>query len=189
MPMRQPRACLSVFIALVAVHASCTTPAPVVQKAKLEKLYRAGKTLASATEVGVNYQRFTELVQGLATEVSIASDAATTDGERRLLGLFREAADAYKDSLTIWTKKLAGDGVPHQSEKWLWVQYWEPAFGVLAKHHAPVLVKGSSEEMEPASEDGDSPTRFYPDDVRSLLWRIAGDKLAAAEKSYNAASH
>ncbi len=79
-----------------------------VNKAKCEGLYRAGKGIEGAVSVGVNLIGYRELLQKLATEISIAADSAASDSEREMVTAYRDALVAYKDAETIWSKSLSG---------------------------------------------------------------------------------
>jgi hypothetical protein len=77
-----------------------------VDREKFENLYRAGKTIGGATSVGVNYQKFGELLQNLATEISIASDKAKSENEKKLIESYREVLSIYNDSYLLWKYKF-----------------------------------------------------------------------------------
>jgi len=94
-----------IFAALLV----CSHCAPRVDKQKFEPLYRAGKNIEGAVAVGVNLLKYRELLQGFATEVSIANDKVANDAERALLKNYEEALVAYKDAGAVWEKRLKGD--------------------------------------------------------------------------------
>lgn len=85
-----------------------TVPKPFAFKIdgkKFEGVYRATKSVEGATTVGVNYRRFGELLQALATELVIAGDKVTEHDEKMLLALYANAAQIYVDSHTLWKHK------------------------------------------------------------------------------------
>jgi len=71
-------------------------------------VYRAAKAMEGSVGVGVTLLRYRELVQALATEVSIANDRAATTLEREMVGHYAAALKAYKDAGTVWEVKLQG---------------------------------------------------------------------------------
>lgn len=89
---------------VVGACSGCTNPD--VDRTKFDATYRAAKAVESAANVGVNYQRFSEVVQAFTTELSIAKDKATSDKERELVSSYTKALDPYRDSLTVWAWKI-----------------------------------------------------------------------------------
>jgi hypothetical protein len=77
-----------------------------VDARKFEGTYRAAKALESGTDVGVNYQRFGELVQAVVTELGIASDKATNEREKAVLASYQDALGVYRDSFMLWKHKV-----------------------------------------------------------------------------------
>jgi Short C-terminal domain len=78
-----------------------------IDKQKFDGVYRAAKSVKEATGVGVNFPRYSELVQTLATEVSIARDKASSPGEKALAERFARVAAAYRDAATLWQHKIS----------------------------------------------------------------------------------
>lgn len=74
-----------------------------------ESLYRSAKAIIGATSVGVNYQKFGELLQGLATEISIVKDKKLRENEQELLKLYEEAMRCYEDSMILWRAMIKYD--------------------------------------------------------------------------------
>ncbi len=96
-----------ILLATIAL-AGCSSK---VDQSKFENLYRAGKNVEGALDVGVNLLRYRELVQSFSTEVSIANDRAGGSSERELVKTYNTALAAFKDAETLWGKKLnAQDG-------------------------------------------------------------------------------
>jgi hypothetical protein len=79
------------------------TPVQKVGYPNLDLVYRAAKTINAATSVGVTYAKFGDLVQNLATEISIAEDKVTTARERTVLEKYKAVLLAYKLSNDEWT--------------------------------------------------------------------------------------
>lgn len=93
----------------LAVLAACSR----VDKPDLEPLYRAGKTISVATDVGVNQLRFGELLHSFATEVAIAEDKAS-GANRAVVERYRAALAIYQDASRYWN---LGDGYSERPVK------------------------------------------------------------------------
>ena len=78
---------------------------PSIDQSKFEETYRAAKTLAVLTGVGVNYQKFEELLQDFATELSITGDQVASEEEKALLERYFEILSSFKDSQVLWQRK------------------------------------------------------------------------------------
>jgi hypothetical protein len=79
---------------------------PMVDQKKYENLYHAAKAIDGAVAVGVNYQKFGELLQNLSTEISIANDKAKSDIEKELLKKYLEVLIAYQESAIVWKNNI-----------------------------------------------------------------------------------
>jgi hypothetical protein len=77
-----------------------------VDRIKFEDLYRAGKAFDGATTVGVNYERFGELLQNLATEISIAAEKAKSQNEKEMLKQYAIVLAMYRDSHLVWKYQI-----------------------------------------------------------------------------------
>lgn len=82
--------------------ASCS----VVDQAKFENLDRSVKSIQGATMTGVNYARFGELLQNLATEILIAKDQIKNPKQKELIDKYIAVFEIYKDSYEIWGFQL-----------------------------------------------------------------------------------
>ena len=69
------------------------TPRPI--PAMFASLYRTGKAIQAATEVGVNEFRFSQLLGEVATEVEIAKDHAKSTQELAIVKQYQKAVDTY----------------------------------------------------------------------------------------------
>jgi hypothetical protein len=72
-----------------------------------EPVYRVATELRSAQEVGMNRRRFGELLEKLATELSLARDKAETPKEQRVLQGYAEVLQIYKDAAAVWDVKIS----------------------------------------------------------------------------------
>lgn len=95
------------FLATALLLTSACKKADPIDRTKFEATYRAVKSIGGALEVGITYPKFGELLQTLVTEISITEDKVKTPEEKQLLGQYREIAQMYKDSYTIWKQRLA----------------------------------------------------------------------------------
>jgi hypothetical protein len=77
-----------------------------VDQLKFEALYRSAKNIQGALTVGSSHEKFTGLLQALATEISIAEDKAASDDDRKLVDLYTEALEMLQDSLMLWDAQL-----------------------------------------------------------------------------------
>src|SRR5437899_1546600 len=84
-----------IIISVMVSALSCTKPEIVVDKQKFEPVYRAGMAVDAATNVGVTYVRFMELVQNYATEVNLAKTKISNDRERLMLEKYEGALAEY----------------------------------------------------------------------------------------------
>lgn len=95
------------FLMLTIACRQPPPPPPTINHGHFESLYRAGKSVQSATGVGLSYQKLSELLQTLALELSIANDRAQTEPERQLVQVYTAALTAYQDSAAVWKIRIA----------------------------------------------------------------------------------
>ena len=114
--------------------------------------------------VGVTYLKFGELLQALATEVSIARDKASNSVERDLVLVYGQALSGCQDSLMLWKLKIAGSqtlGVTGDAE--------------LKRIAGAYPIQGSG---------SGSGFTFDPDSAMQVVWKDIGAKLAGASRVY-----
>lgn len=85
----------------------CVNCSSKINQKNFEKLYQSAKAIEGSVSVGVNFQKFGELLQHFATEISIASEKAKSEEEKELLKTYLEILDIYKDSLRLWNFKIS----------------------------------------------------------------------------------
>lgn len=73
---------------------------------KFEKVHRAARALDAATDVGINYRKYQDLIQDLATEVKLVEDDETNDVEKRLAALYGEILDSSVDAAKWWRMSI-----------------------------------------------------------------------------------
>jgi hypothetical protein len=76
-----------------------------IEPKEFEAAYRAARAITSAIDVGVNYQKFSELVQNFALELSLANDNASS-GEKDVIALYTQALSTCRDAQTLWGIEL-----------------------------------------------------------------------------------
>jgi len=78
----------------------------LIDQAKYERLYRAGKAITAATAVGVNRADFHRLLLELNTEVEIGVDKALANASnvltKKMVLLYADAQTAYQQSEKLW---------------------------------------------------------------------------------------
>lgn len=77
-----------------------------IDTTKFDGLNRAAKKIEASTSVGVSYQQMGELLQNLATELSVAKDKISSNKEKTIFGQYSDILDAYKDSHLLWKYKI-----------------------------------------------------------------------------------
>ncbi len=122
----------------------------------------------------MNYQKFGELLQSLATELSIAKDKAKSDNEKELLKGFQEVLIAYQDSSTVWEGKIRSAGYNWILSGQILV---EPELdSIVKKYSLPTKsheFQGSGNKYETISED-----------AIPMIWTKAREQLEKATKTY-----
>src|SRR5262249_40875750 len=73
---------------------------------RFEPVYRAANTVHAATQGGVDFKKFSDLVSALSTEEAIALDHALTPDEKQLALEYQVLTDIYRDSLVVWRAKI-----------------------------------------------------------------------------------
>lgn len=85
-------------------------PSPKINQQSFEGVHRAAKAIDASIGVGINYIKFQELLQSLATEISIARNKVKSPGEKDLLGIYVEVLSMYHDSAVLWSHKIEHSG-------------------------------------------------------------------------------
>ena len=84
--------------------------APARHPEKFEGLYKAGRAIGAATDVGVNILRYRELLGTLATEFEIADDSIKDRVDRDVLAGYGRALEKYKAAGEAWQQKIKSNG-------------------------------------------------------------------------------
>lgn len=85
----------------------CVNCSSKINQKNFEKLYQSAKAIEGSVSVGVNFQKFGELLQNFATEISIAHDKGKSEEEKELLKIYLEVLDMYQDSHRLWNSKIS----------------------------------------------------------------------------------
>lgn len=133
-------------------------PPPILsekQKAAVGDAIKALARIEAAVQVGVNFQKYTELVIDAKAAVNEA-DRLLPDCE--LLTSLDESMRAYGDAATVWNHKI----------KYSSVGLLEKAYGaVIDRYNLPLREKNGRMEAS-------------PDVAMQVMWHVAATKLAAA---------
>lgn len=170
-----------------------------------EPVYRAGKAVEAAVQVGVAPSRYQELLQAFSTELSIVDDKVSTDDQRALSSLFRAALTAYKDAGTFRELRPKKGNIyaretvfanPKQDKDDSSAHY--PPLPELKRiveaYHLRVdsttdhYRNGVTPKGWPDPYTGPEKTvtqLTLPDDSLQSVWKIAGEQLDAAVATYN----
>jgi hypothetical protein len=158
------RVLVSTLAALVLV--SCSRDSPKVDHKKYGALDRAGRATHSTVTVSVNDQHFREAISFYTTAVSLAKDHPGSQIDQQFVALHEAALTAYTDSLTLWNLRIAS-GSPT----------------LLA---APPVKRIVDDYGIPYTKDkfGTVTRMFEADGAIQTIWRVAGQKLDAADALY-----
>ena len=134
---------------------------------KFENVNRAAMAIEAATSVGVNHQKFSELVQALGTELLVVKDKiGNNEQELDLIGAYNAAYRHYARSQEVWSGKLKtspyGDGRLLTSERDDIVS----VYGVSTQPYEEFL-------------------SYDPDEAIPIIWAAGSVALARASALYN----
>ena len=148
--------------------------APRVDHKDFEPLYRSGKTTSSATEIGVNYNAFSGLVQGLAAEVSIANDRADNKAEKEMAKAYQQALAAYRDSLVVWKNSIDGSRYDFIPKGEIYVE----------DELRPIIAKYSLPTQGRSIETTGHQFETIPESSIQVIWASTDKFLKAANRIY-----
>jgi hypothetical protein len=115
---------LIVALLLVAGVAGCSEvpglkpSKPELRPEVFEPVYRVAAELRAAQEVGMNRGRFGELLEKLATEVSLTKDKAESDRERQVAQGYSDVLQIYKDAAAVWDVKIRIPELKQHAHEW-----------------------------------------------------------------------
>jgi hypothetical protein len=148
--------------------------APRVDHADFEQLYRSGKAISSATEVGINYSSFSDLVQKFASEVSIAKDSANNQPEKNMTDAYQEALTAYRDSLVVWKNEIDGAGYD-----------WIPKGEIYVEDELrPIIAKYALTTQVRSIEITGHRFETIPEASIQIIWARAGKLMDAGSRIF-----
>ena len=143
-----------------------------IDEKKFDNLYRAGKAIISATEVGVNYNKFLELVKNFASEISILRDKRLAESEQRILSFYEDALKCYEDSLILWRAIIEH----HVDDLWHTTGEDENYLRSLK----PMLSKYGIEVKEKFSDLGSRNQPVLPENSFQTIWSEASKRIESA---------
>lgn len=147
-----------------------------IDQAKFENLYRTAKAIQGSIEVGVSYDKFTELLQSLSTELSIANDKAKSEKERELLKSYSEVLACYHESAIVWKNRIDSD------------RYWYiPAREIFVEDELkPIVAKYSLPTKTHVFPYMKRKYQTIQGSSLQLIWEKAAERLAEANSLYYA---
>ncbi len=157
----------------------CVNCSSKVDQKKFEKLYRAAKSIEGAVTIGVDYQKFGELLQNFVTEISIASDKAKSEEEKELLKIYSEILDMYQDSYRLWHSKNS-----------LSCELFFPGTCPVPRGYIHVgegdtiIKKYNFSAYENTKVTGDFNRYYIPEDSIQVIWSKAHERLEKANILY-----
>lgn len=164
---------------LSAVSGPLPTPTIVaVNLTTLEAVIRAATTLQQSLAVGVTLAGLGERLQGLATEIALASNAIQTEQERDILRQFFEAQETYRQGYDLWRESVERD------KEFLFISP-----DIVARYGIPESMStvGSPDVPELGRRFPELSRRFEVNKVNQFLWTLAGHRVSAALESIRAA--
>jgi hypothetical protein len=139
-----------------------------IDQKKFEAINRAAKSIEAAITVGVNYQKFEQLLQDLATEILVANDKVSFQDEKKLLEIYSEVLTTYQDSGTLWHHKIQH---PRDANGETYVEQDQEVSAITAKYNLST--------RRPGGFFGDTEMILVDDSIK-VIWAKAHDKLEQA---------
>jgi len=140
------------------------TAAAEARGRRFEKLHRTARAVEGATAVGVTYREFASLIQQFATELIVVRDQLS-DGDAGAYQECAQALEVYKDSLTLWRRKVeGGPGISGQIARDAdMIFFWgdAEATSVIHKYGIPIVRE-----------------EFVSPDAISAIWTLAKGRCA-----------
>lgn len=158
------------------VVAATMSAACGIDQKRFEPLYRAGKAISGATEVGATLVEYRELMQSLATEIEVAEDRASSSDELQLVAFYKDALAAYRDAATMWQAKIELASAFRDKPPRIMLG---PRSGPSEAFFGPLVDKYDLRLSVDASNT------IAVDEMQQEMWRIASEHIAAAEAIYN----
>lgn len=156
-------------VVLFVLVTGCAVEQPL-EEDRLEQLYRAGRSIDGAIAVGVDYPKFSELLQGLSTEIMIASDQACNAEEMKAVNAYRELLAVYEDSSSLWQLML-------DNASW---RFYQGNIGEL-KCTRIAAKYGVSPSV---TKEGAYTSVIFPESTLRTVWEAASEKSRTAAGIY-----
>lgn len=145
---------------------------PAVDQKKMDPLYRAAKSIQASQTVGVNYQKFGELMQAFATEISIAKDRASSQKEQQLVTSYAAALVTLHDSGVLRKEQI-------DDSRYNFI----PAGRIFVEQSlAPIVAKYSLAKK--THKGYGRPWESISADSIQILWSKASEQIDAANKLF-----
>ena len=154
-----------------ALIIGCT---PKIDQKKFENLHHAAKAIQAATAVGVTNLKFVELLQGLATEISVAKDIAKSDLEKELLKGYSDILVTYHESATVWNHKI-------KSLRYNWI----PSGQIFVEEELrPIIFKYTLRTEQHIMKYSKQKYDIISEDSIQVIWGKANDQIEKITKLY-----
>ncbi len=167
---------LSILVICILFCVNCSSK---INQKNFEKLYQSAKAIEGSVSVGVNYQKFGELLQNFATEISIAKEKTKSEEEKELLKTYLEILDTYKDSLRLWDDKISFTCATFYP-----LPCPIPNGYIYIDKSDPVLKKYEFTISENPNAIGSFTCCYIQEDSIQKIWSKAHEKLEKANKLY-----
>lgn len=154
-----------VLLLLAGIAFTSCSPTPKIDEKKLEALYRSAKSIEGALTVGITYDKFGQLLQNLATEVSIAGDKIKTEQEKQLVNVYTEALTIFQDSLLVWRHQIQSSRENLVPSNWI----------LVLSELRPIVAKYNLRK-----ERFSTGLEAIPPDSLQLIWAAGTKKLREA---------
>lgn len=130
---------------------------------KFENAIRNGNRIIGATEAGVSYVRFSELLGDFAGEIAFLKQDATTPLEMESIENLNKSLEIYHDSIKIWADIIAANSNKSmQLEKdYIIFGFYPNTAAIVSKYSLP---------WKKDTSFFSGPDSIYGPEARSILW-------------------
>jgi len=154
-------------------------PKEVIDQAKYERLYRAGKAMTAATAIGVNSVEFNRLLREFKAEFDMAVDQAVknpwTPLLKAMMVAYQDAIAHYVQSASFWEQRHS-----MRDEK-----NFKGKLPVFDLADAEAIRKRYGVEFTAEEMDYNLGAFYgFPLDLAQLIWSKAAAQIAEAEAIY-----
>lgn len=135
-------------------------------KRKFDMALRSALAISAATEVGITYVNFGQLLNNLATEIAIVKGQAANPFETDTIDNLNKILDIYKDSSALWDDLIDANSSSMQLEADHIIFGFYPRTAEITKKYDLPITKDNSPIFS-------GPDSLYGPRARSILWENA----------------